>query len=236
MKTLSIVIPVFNEENTVHELLNKVISVKLPKGFIKEIIVIDDGSFDNTSKILKFFSKKITLITHTQNMGKGAAVRSGFKNIEGDYIIIQDADLEYDPEDFKKLLKPIIRGKSEVVYGTRLLDYPLKLWGKEKTILPSHLIGNKLLTFFTNLLYRSNLTDMETCYKLFTKNVVESINLKSSGFDIEPEITAKILKKNIKILEVPIKVVPRTHKEGKKISWRDGFQAILTLIKYRFYD
>lgn len=231
---LSIIIPVFNEEKTVDKILRKVSSVKL-QFFKKEIIVVDDGSTDGTSlKINKI--KGIKKIFHEKNLGKGAAVRSGFKAATGDIIIIQDADLEYDPADYKRLLKPILEKKAEVVYGTRLKNYPLRLWGKNKTVLPSHLIGNKLLTFITNILYGSKLTDMETCYKLFTKNALSGLKLQSNRFEIEPEITAKILRKRFLIYEIPIKVTPRTHKEGKKISWRDGFRAIFTLIKYRFYE
>lgn len=234
--TLSIVIPVFNEEKTVDQLLKNVLAVKLPLKIKKEIIVIDDGSTDQTRNILNSLKRDFILISHDKNKGKGAAVRNGFSQAKGDFIIIQDADLEYNPQDYYSLLEPILMGKSRVVYGTRLVNYPMKLWGENKTVLPTHLIANKFLTKMTNLLYGSNLTDMETCYKLFTREVLPSLDLKSDRFDIEPEITAKILKKGLKILEVPIKVIPRTYSEGKKISWRDGIQAVIILFKYRFYN
>lgn len=237
MKTLSIIIPVYNEEKTVGVLLKKVIDVKLPLGFKKEIILIDDGSRDKTFSVLsKIRNKKIKIFQHDKNYGKGTAVRTGLRYVKGDYIIIQDADLEYNPNDYTKLLQPILQKKTEVVYGTRLKNYPLRLWGKNKTILPLHLIGNKFLTFMTNMLYKSKLSDMETCYKLFTKNVLSVLDLQSNRFEIEPEITAKILKKRFSIYEIPIQVSPRTHKEGKKISWKDGFKAVFALVKYRFYE
>lgn len=232
MKTLSIIIPVFNEEKTIKALLGRVMDAKLPSGIKKEIIIVDDGSTDNTKQVLSRFRN----FKHNTNQGKGAAVRTGLKHAKGDYIIIQDADLEYDPVDYKRLLKPILEKRAEVVYGTRLKNYPLRLWGKDKTILPLHLIGNKFLTFITNIFFGSNLSDMETCYKLFTKNALLGLKLQSNRFEIEPEITAKILKKGFSIYEIPIKVSPRTHKEGKKISWKDGFRAVFSLVKYRFYE
>ncbi|MBI3103830.1 glycosyltransferase family 2 protein [Candidatus Daviesbacteria bacterium] len=246
MKTLSIIIPVYNEEKTVGVLLGKVVDAKLPAGFKKEIIIIDDGSTDKTESVLSKCQMsnlsavrqdvKCQIFRHNTNQGKGAAIRTGLKHVTGDYIIIQDADLEYNPADYKELLKPILEKKAKVVYGTRLKNYPLRLWGENKTILPLHLIANKFLTFMTNMLYGSKLSDMETCYKLLTKNVLTGFDLQSNRFEIEPEITAKILKRGFSILEIPIKVTPRTHKEGKKISWKDGFRAVFSLVKYRFYD
>lgn len=237
MTTLSVVIPVFNEENTVYNLLEKVVRVKI-SGVKKEIIVIDDGSTDKSvtqikKAIKKFKNEKIFLVKHGTNKGKGSAVRSGISKSSGKVLIIQDADLEYDPQDYKKIVEPIIKGRYKVVYGTRLADYPLHLIGREKTPLATHYIGNKIVTYFTNLIYGSNLTDMETCYKAFSSEVIKSIELTSDRFDIEPEITAKILKKGIKIFEVPIKVNPRGYHEGKKITWVDGFSAIFTLIKHK---
>lgn len=232
MKTLSIIIPVYNEEKTIKALLERVMDAKLPSGIKKEIIIVDDGSTDNTKQVLSGFLN----FKHNTNQGKGAAVRTGLRHAKGDYIIIQDGDLEYDPVDYKRLLKPILEKRAEVVYGTRLKNYPLRLWGKDKTILPLHLIGNKFLTFITNIFFGSNLSDMETCYKLFTKNALSGLKFQSNRFEIEPEITAKILKKGLSIYEIPIKVSPRTHKEGKKISWKDGFRAVFTLVKYRFYE
>lgn len=232
---LSIIIPVYNEEKTVAQILRQVMDIDLGEKIEKEIIVVDDGSFDTTAQILKHPDfKKLKVIRHKNNLGKGAAVRTGFKVSTGELLIIQDADLEYNPEDFTRLIEPIIDNGAKVVYGTRLKNYEVKLWGKDKTPLLSHWFGNKLLTFLTNLLYRSNLTDMETCYKLFTKEALKDLKLKSNRFEIEPEITAKVLKRGYKIVEVPIKVTPRSHKEGKKIHSRDGIIAVITLIKYRF--
>mgnify|MGYP001561964030 FL=1 len=244
---LSIIIPIFNEEKTVNEILRKVYSVKLPLSIKKEIIVIDDGSTDSSKFKVRAVAKAamarrrqnlnwIKFISHSKNLGKGAAVRTGLKVATGELIIIQDGDLEYDPSYYPVLLKPILEKKAKIVYGTRLINYPLKLWGENKTILPTHLIANKFLTGITNLLYGSSLTDMETCYKVFRASCLNGIKLKSSGFGFEPEITAKFLKKGIKIIEVPIKVKPRTHKEGKKITWIDGFKAVFVLLKYRFFN
>ncbi len=230
---LSIIIPVYNEEKTVGEILKKVLSVKLP--LEKEIIVVNDGSTDRSKTEIKKI-KNIKFFSHYKNLGKGAAIRTGLKVATGELIIIQDGDLEYDPSYYPLLLKPILENKADIVYGTRLTNYPLRLWGKDKTILPTHLIANRFLTGFTNLLYGSNITDMETCYKLFRARCLVGIELTSKGFEIEPEITAKFLKKGFKIVEVPIKVKPRTQKEGKKISWIDGFKAVFALLKFRFYD
>ena len=233
---LSIIIPVFNEERTIKELINRVLRVPLPYKIEKEIIVVNDGSTDNTYKILQEFTDNIKLIAHEENRGKGTAIRAGIKESTGDLVIIQDADLEYNPSDYGTLLAPIVNKKSKVVYGTRLSNYPLKLWGENKTVMPIHLIANKFLTFLTNLIYGSKLTDMETCYKLFTRTLLEKLNLKSEKFDFEPEVAAKILKRNKKIAEVPITVNPRTYKEGKKIGFKDGIAAIWTLLIYKFLD
>lgn len=235
MKKLSIIIPVFNEEKTIRKVLERINQVKL-KRIKKEIIIVDDHSIDQTPRILSKIEGSIKTIQHSQNMGKGAAVRSGLNIASGDFIIVQDADLEYNPSDYEKLLEPIIHEKYDVVYGTRLKNYPLNLWGRHKTVLPTHLIGNRFVTMLTNLLYGANISDMETGYKLFRKEVIKELKLRSNRFDIEPEITAKLLKSGFKIYEVPIKVIPRTHKQGKKINWRDGIVAVWTLIKYRFGD
>lgn len=232
---LSIVVPVYNEEKTVWEILEKLHRVKLPKRVTKEVIVINDGSTDQTTQILKKIKyKEFKIFKTSKNQGKGAALRYGFKFATGNIITIQDADLEYNPEDFKKLIKPILDGRALVVYGDRFDKYPLKIWGKDKTILPSHWLGNHLLTILTNILYGVWLKDMETCYKLINRQVLEELELRSNEFNIEPEITAQILKKGYKIVEIPIKVKPRTHKEGKKISWKDGVAAVLTLVRHRF--
>ena len=237
MKTLSIIIPTFNEEKTVKILLEKVNNVKLPSKITKEIIVIDDHSNDATARILKSIKNiEFKYILQSKNLGKGIAVRVGISRAKGDFIIIQDADLEYNPQDYSKLMQPILNEGAEVVYGNRFENYPLRIWGKNQTVLPFHWISNIILAAMTNILYGSNLRDMETCYKLFTKKALNSLNLKSKRFEIEPEITAKILKKGYKIYEVPIKVSPRTYEEGKKIGWKDGIIAVWTLIKYRFVD
>lgn len=231
---LSIIIPTFNEEKTIETILRKVNEVRLPNTLTREIIVVDDCSTDNTPKILsKLKNIRFKYLRHDKNLGKGSAIRNALKIAKGDYIIIQDADLEYNPEDYSRLFEPILKGKASVVYGTRLTNYPLRLWGKNKTVLPFHLIANKALTALTSFLYGSNLTDMETCYKLIKGEVLQKISLKSQRFDFEPEVTAKILKLNIPIVEVPIVVKPRTYKEGKKISWKDGLVAVWILIKYR---
>lgn len=241
---LSILIPVYNEEKTIAKLLKKVVETKLPKIIKKEIVLVDDGSIDKTVQIIQKELKehkknkqiKFIFTKHQENRGKGAAIRSAINYATGDILVVQDADLEYDPNDYVKLLEPIITKNAVVVYGTRLKNYPLKLWGGNKTVLPSHWIANKVLTAFTNLLYISDLTDMETCFKMFKKDVLTRFSLKANKFDIEPEITAKILKAGIKIYEVEIKTNPRTHREGKKIKWHDGVFAVFALIKYRFLD
>jgi glycosyltransferase involved in cell wall biosynthesis len=237
---LSIIIPVYNEEKTVFEIISRVNKAALPaKIKSREIIAVNDGSCDNSqSEILRASKsiKGITYFRHKKNKGKGAAVTTGIKHCRGDILIVQDADLEYDPDDYLRLLKPIMENKASVVYGSRLKNFPLKLSGGKKTPLILHYIGNKFLTFITNILYGNGVTDMETCYKVFKKEVLQGIDIQAKRFDFEPEITAKILKKGYKIFEVPIKVKPRGYDEGKKISWRDGFIALWTLLKYRFVD
>ncbi len=226
---LSIIIPVYNERNTVREILRRVRAVDLGK-VEKEIIVVDDGSTDGTSDILNFEADSSTrVVRHSKNMGKGAAVRSALPYVTGDYIIIQDADLEYDPDDYLALLRPVLKGKAEVVYGSRFT-------GEHRNMLFWHMLGNKFLSLITNILYDSTLSDMETCYKLISKKIIDDITIKSNGFDFEPEITAKILKKGIRIYEVPISYAGREYHEGKKIKWFDGIIALWTLIKYRFVD
>lgn len=238
---LSIIIPVYNEEATIFEILRRVSGVKLPANMSKEIIVVDDGSKDNSKfKILnsklKLKIKNFKFLQHRVNRGKGAAVRTGLRYATGDIILIQDADLEYDPNDYPKLLKPIIEGKSEVVYGSRLKHYPLKFFGKKRTPFITHYFGNKFLTFVTKLLYGDGVSDMETCYKVVRREVLKGIKINAKRFDFEPEITAKIMKRGFKIYEIPIRVNPRGYEEGKKISWKDGFIALWTLLKYRFID
>lgn len=238
---LSIIIPVFNEEATVSEILKRVGKVRLPKGLSREIIAIDDCSTDNSkfkiqSSKLKFKIKNLKVLEHKTNRGKGAAIRTGIKSAKGDIILIQDADLEYDPNDYGKLLTPLLEDKAKVVYGTRLKNYPIRLFGRRHTPFLTHYLGNKFLTLVTNILYGDGVTDMETCYKVFKRGVLKGIKIKSNRFEFEPEITAKVLRSGYKIYEVPIKVEPRGYDEGKKITWRDGFLAIWTLMKYRFIE
>ncbi len=232
---ISVIIPAYNEEKTIAEIVRRVKKVRLSRGIRKEIIVVDDSSSDSTYKILSKI-KGIKVFKHNVNRGKGRAVRTGLSKAIGDVIIIQDADLEYDPKYYPRLIKPIIDGDSDVVYGTRLRDYPIRIFGTNKTPLFSHYMGNKLLTLVTNILYGSKITDMETCYKILKKEVIKDMKLRANRFDFEPEITAKILKKGHKIHEVPIRVKPRGYNEGKKIGWKDGFGAVYALIKYRFMD
>jgi glycosyltransferase involved in cell wall biosynthesis len=224
---LSVIIPVYNEAHTVEELIERVRSVAVEK----EIIVVDDCSTDGTRAVLKKYEDQagIKIVYHEKNKGKGAALRTGLGHVSGDLVIFQDADLEYHPEEYPRLMEPILRGRADVVYGSRFL-------GAHRAFLFWHYLGNKLLTLLTNLLYNSCLTDMETCYKMFRRDVIESIKIKSDRFNVEPEITAKVLKRRFRVFEVPITYSGRDFTEGKKITWKDGFSALLTLIKYRFRD
>ena len=238
---LTIIIPAYNEEETIEDIILKVLAVKFPNQIKMQILVINDASTDKTMAKVKNIKiknniKNLKLISHSVNMGKGQAIKTGLKSAAGEIILIQDADLEYDPEYLPRLIKPILLNKASVVYGTRLKNYPLRLTGVKRTPLISHYIANKLLSLITSLLYGKSVTDMETGYKVFTKEVLKNINLNSNRFDIEPEITAKVLKKGYKIFEVPIKTIPRGYNEGKKITWKDGFVALWTLVKYRFID
>ncbi len=233
---LSIIIPVFNEEKTLAEVLKKVDAVKI-KNIKKELIIVNDGSTDTTPTVLSNITPKIsgcTIITHEKNKGKGEAVRSGMSVAKGDYIVIQDADLEYDPNDLEKLLLPITSGSSKIVYGTRLKRLPNFRHDERTSRFFIHYIGNKTLSLLTSVLYGQWITDMETGYKVFPRDLLADISLKSRGFEFEPEITAKILKKGYHILEVPIKTNPRGYNDGKKLNTlRDGVRALWTLVKYR---
>ncbi len=226
---LSIIVPVYNERNTIQELLRRVRAVDTGE-IAREIIMVDDGSTDGTPDILKLEEDSTTkVLFHESNQGKGAAIRTALPHVTGDYVIIQDGDLEYDPDDYRVMLAPILKKKAEVVYGSRFT-------GEHRDMLFWHMLGNKFLSLVTNVLYNTTLSDMETCYKLFSRESLEGIRIKSNRFDFEPEITAKILKKKIRVYEVPISYAGREYHEGKKITWRDGIFALWALIKYRFVD
>ena len=228
---LSIIIPVFNERGTITELLDKVEAVNLGVGIEKEIIIIDDFSTDGTREILKTMEDKFVILYHDRNYGKGMALRTGIKEITGDYVVVQDADLEYDPNDFKIMLNKIASENLQVVYGSRRLNHSY-LKGRRS----GHLfaVGGIFLTWITNVLYGTEITDEPTCYKMFRTEFLKSIDLKCIRFEFCPEITAKIAKRGIDIHEVPINYFPRHKNEGKKINWRDGLEAIWVLLKYRF--
>jgi len=227
---LSIIMPVFNECGTLREILRQVRAVDLP-GIQKEILVVDDGSTDGSREILaeEAGTADLQIFHHDTNRGKGAAIRTAIEHATGDMILIQDADLEYDPRDYPRLIQPIIEGRVTVVYGSRFL-------GPRKAMLFWHMLGNKLLTLTTNILYNTILSDMETCYKCFRTDVVKDIPLRAKRFEFEPEVTAKVLKRGHRIFEVPISYYGREYHEGKKISWRDAPLAFWTLLKYRFVD
>ena len=229
---LSIIIPVYNEEKTIKKIIEKIQRVNLGR-IKKELIIINDASKDSSDNIIKNLTRKyenIRLINHEKNQGKGCAIRTGLKYFTGDFLIIQDGDLEYNPEEYRKLIKPILKGDTKVVYGSRMIG---RIMGFQ---IPHHYIGNLVLSFITTFLYLKKITDMETCYKMMTKDAINSLNLRAKRFDFEPEITAKLIKKGYKIIEIPITYNSRSFQEGKKLTVIDGIKALYYLIKYRFTD
>ncbi len=227
-RKLSIIVPLFNERNTIVEIVRRMRTVELPVD--REIVIVDDGSNDGTQSVLpQLRDSTVRIVHHPHNRGKGAAIRTGIEHVSGDLVLIQDADLEYDPEDWPKLLAPILKGRARVVYGSRFT-------GERRNMLFLHWIGNRFLSLVTNVLYNTTLSDMETCYKLFDAELLKGMRLVSDRFDFEPEITARVLKQGIRIYEVPISYAGREPDEGKKITWRDGFSALWTLVKLRFTD
>jgi glycosyltransferase involved in cell wall biosynthesis len=224
---LSVVMPVYNERETIDEIVRRVLAVPLRL----ELIVVDDGSKDGTRDLLARLAEelKFKLVLQPANAGKGAALRRGFEEVSGDVVVIQDADLEYSPEEFPELIELICQGRADVVYGSRFL-------GRHRVFLFTHYVGNRLLTLMTNMLYNTMLTDMETCYKVMRTEVLRSMRLEEDGFGIEPELTAKIFKRGYRVYEIPITYDGRGYEEGKKITWRDGVVALWVLLKYRFTE
>lgn len=229
---LSIVIPVYNEKNTIAQIVESVRAVEGAEGLQKEIVIVDDGSKDGTVEVLKRLQNEqpdLKIYFKEKNAGKGDTLRIGFQHTTGDYVIVQDADLEYDPQDYNRLIKSLNDNHAQVVYGSRFS-------GDYKDMMNLHVLGNKFLTFVTNLIFGVKLSDMETCYKLIPGDFARKIKINSARFNFEPEITAKILKSGMKIIEVPISYRGRNYNEGKHITWKDGFSALYTLIKYKFVD
>jgi len=224
--TLTVIVPVYNERATVAEIIRRARAAPVP--LLVDLVVVDDASNDGTDKVLQaLIDSSVRVLTHEKNMGKGAAIRTALEHAHGDLLLIQDADLEYDPDDWPRLLEPLMKHKAAVVYGSRFT-------GERKNMLVLHWLGNRFLSLVTNILYSSTLSDMETCYKLFDRRVLEDMVLLSNRFDFEPEITAKVLRRGYRIYEVPISYAGREVTEGKKITWRDGVGALKALVKYRF--
>jgi glycosyltransferase involved in cell wall biosynthesis len=226
---LSVVIPVYNEKSTIEEIIRRVQEVDV--GMDKEIVAVDDGSTDGTRDILRrLASEKIRIFLHEKNTGKGGALQTGFSEAHGDIVVVQDADLEYDPQEYPKLLEPILDGRADVVYGSRFLG------GTHRVLYFWHSVGNRMLTMLSNMVSNLNLTDMETCYKVFRREVLQKIRLKSGRFGIEPEITIKVAKLKCRVYEVPISYAGRDYSEGKKIGWKDGVAALFHIVRFRFFD
>lgn len=236
LKTLSIIIPVYNEEKTICLILDKVREVKLHFNIIKEIVIVNDTSTDKSEQEIKNYisANSTTIISyhkHQKNQGKGAAIHTGIAQAKGDYILIQDADLEYDPNDYNNLLKPIITGNADIVYGSRFIGS-----NPHRILFFWHTIGNKFLTFLSNIFTNLNLTDMETCYKLFDAKMLKSLKLSEKRFGFEPEVTAKVSRiPRVRIYEIGISYYGRTYEDGKKINWKDGFRAIYCILKYNIF-
>jgi glycosyltransferase involved in cell wall biosynthesis len=237
MKVLSIVMPVYNEQNTIAEIVDKVILAPIPQGMTRELVCVNDCSRDNTAAALdalpaRYPDVKFTILHKVVNQGKGAALRDGFARASGDLVIVQDADLEYDPNDYMKLLSPIVEGKADVVYGSRFIGEP------HRVLYYYHRLGNAFLTMLSNMFTNLNLTDMEVCYKVFKKSVIDRIEVKSDRFGVEPELTAKIAKMRprLRIYEVGVAYYGRSYEEGKKITWKDGFKALYAIIRFWWKD
>jgi glycosyltransferase involved in cell wall biosynthesis len=225
-RKLTVIVPVYNERQTVVEILRRMRAVELPLDL--EILMVDDGSSDGTSSALSHLEDStVRVLHHEHNRGKGAAIRTALGYATGDLVLVQDADLEYDPEDWLKLLAPMFKGRAQVVYGSRFT-------GERRNMLYWHWVGNRFLSWVTNVLYNTTLSDMETCYKLFQRHVLDGLTIESDRFEFEPEITAKILRRGYRIYEVPISYTGRESHEGKKITWKDGFGALWALVRYRF--
>jgi len=226
---LSVIMPVYNEKDTVLKVIDNVLKIDL----VEQIIIVDDNSTDGTKELLKnkVHDDRIIVKFHEKNKGKGACIKTGLKDVKGKIVTVQDSDLEYDPAELPELCRPIINGVADVVYGSRL-------WGvkPQRVHMFWHLLGNRFLSLLCDILYNCTLTDIETCYKVFKTDILKSINIKSNGFSFEPEVTAKMLKKKLKVYEMPISYYGRTYEEGKKITWKHGFEALWCLLKYRFID